>query len=68
MTRSDQAAEAELSALATAAGDLSERVAAMAERFGTAEDRTEAATALFEAERSLRTGGRHLERARRALG
>ncbi len=64
MTRSEQA---ELSALVSAAGELSERVAAMAERLEAAEDRTDAATALFEAERSMRTSGRQLDRALRAL-
>lgn len=59
--------QAELSALATAIGELSERVGAMAERFQSNDDRTDAATALFEAERSLHMGGRHLERAVRAV-
>lgn len=64
MTSSDQA---ELSALATAISDLSERVAEMAERFQADDDRADAATALFEAERSLRMGLRHVDRAVRSL-
>jgi flagellar hook-basal body complex protein FliE len=64
VTSSDHA---ELSALATAIGDLSERVAEMAERFQTDDNRTDAATALFEAERSLHMGLRHVDRAVRAL-
>jgi len=39
----------------------------MAERFQTDDNRTDAATALFEAERSLRMGLRHVDRAVRAL-
>ncbi len=64
MTSSDRA---ELSALATAIGDLSARVAEMAERFQSNDDRTDAATALFEAERSLHMGLRHVDRAVRAI-
>ena len=56
----------QLSSVGDAVHDLAERVARLGEELdGT---RSDAANALFEAERSLRMAERAVERARRALG
>jgi hypothetical protein len=52
---------AELSSLATALGDLTRRVAAIAERAAEGRD-DEVSTELFAVERALRGAGRRLER------
>lgn len=52
---------AELSSLATALGDLTRRVASIAERAAEGRD-DELSTELFAVERALRGAGRRLER------
>ena len=59
--------EAELSSLAAQLDELGRRVAATGEALDT-EDTADAAGALFEAERGLRSAARSLARARRLLG
>ena len=51
---------AELSSLATALGDLTDRVSELAERLGS-EARDDLATALYEVERSIGTAARRVE-------
>lgn len=58
---------AELSSIATQLGELTRRVTAIGEGLDRPPTE-EAATALYETERSLRAGARSLDRARRALG
>lgn len=57
---------AELSSISTAMDELTERVTAMAQRY-TDSPRDDLASRLFDAERSLRQGGRSIEVVRREM-
>ena len=57
----------QLSSIASALSELTDRLAAIAETM-TGTEREDVATALFEVERSLTTGSRRLDEVLRSLG